>query len=59
MPPDQLSDVTNFPLLNAIEIPVSKQAKETINNAQKIMNKRPSGVSVVRNILSSSLVLLG
>lgn len=59
MPSDQLSDVTNFQLLNAIELPLSKQAKETINNAQKIMNKRSSNVSVVQNHLSFSLVLLG
>lgn len=59
MPLDQLSDVTNFQLLNAIELPLNKQAKETINNAQKIMNKRSSEVSVVQNHLSSSLVLLG
>lgn len=59
MPLDQLSDVTNFQLLNAIELPLNKQAKETINNAQKIMNKRSSDVSVVQNHLSSSLVLLG
>lgn len=59
MPLDQLSDVTNFQLLDAIELPLNKQAKETINNAQKIMNKRSSDVSVVQNHLSSSLVLLG
>lgn len=33
MPPDQLSDGTNFQLLNAIELPLSKRAKGTINNA--------------------------
>lgn len=58
MPPDQLSDGTNFQLLNAIELPLSKRAKGTINNAQKIMNKRSSGVSVIQNHLSSSLILL-
>jgi len=58
MPPDQLSDGTDFQLLNSVEFHLSKQAKSTVNNIHKIMNKISSGVSVTENHLSSSLILL-
>lgn len=58
MPSDQLSDGTNFQLLSATDLYLSERAKDAINNAQKIMNKILSGVSMIQNHLSSSLILL-